>query len=418
MDSRSPGASGVPPGALFPGRDFSTNTASLINDFLDDPTFIQGLSETELGGPLAPAAPIAPDPVPPGPGALALAPGNGLVVAEPMPAGSWRLVVMDHKVHCDAVHCQGPQQLQKRRKCEFATVSNLRQFNISVELQDANGAVVRDHEAVKLSAAVVYENGDAISLRQNEQPFEESCQVEARPPRPRRGLLHLAAGDAGAPPPPPPPRVLTDKHQKRLFRIQISAPEQPALWVQTIPMRSVVKLPCMRRDRKAGDGPDGGIFFNPPVDPVCPVTPPTPSALAALKEELKEELKAELKAELKEELREELLAELKAEIATQMGAQAVAAAAARQAAPAAAPLAPFKVMSAKMEELGLDDGLPPAGRSLPLDRQLPPSRHASDRLPAQDAQRRCVVAPAAVNAAAAAAVAAANAAANECPRPP
>ena len=32
-------------------------------------------------------------------------------------------------------------------------------------------------------------------------------------------------------------------------------------------MRSVVKLPCMRRDRKAGDGPDGGIFFNPPVDP-------------------------------------------------------------------------------------------------------------------------------------------------------
>jgi len=410
MDSSSgfrAGASGVPPGALFPGRDFSTNTASLINDFLDDPSFIQGLSETELGGPLAPAAPIAPDPVPPGPGALALAPGNGLVVAEPMPAGSWRLVVMDHKVHCDAVHCQGPQQLQKRRKCEFATVSNLRQFNISVELQDANGAVVRDHEAVKLSAAVVYENGDAISLRQNEQPFEESCQVEALLVRGEVSFT-LRLGT----------QVLTDKHQKRLFRIQISAPEQPALWVQTIPMRSVVKLPCMRRDRKAGDGPDGGIFFNPPVDPVCPVTPPTPSALAALKEELKEELKAELKAELKEELREELLAELKAEIATQMGAQAVAAAAARQAAPAAAPLAPFKVMSAKMEELGLDDGPPPAGRSLPLDRQLPPSRHASDRLPAQDAQRRCVVAPAAVNAAAAAAVAAANAAANECPRPP
>lgn len=56
---------------------------------------------------------------------------------------------------------------------------------------------------------------------------------------------------------------------------------------------------------------------------------------------------------LRETRREELLAELKAEIATQMGAQAVAAAAARQAAPAAAPLAPFKVMSAKMEELGL-----------------------------------------------------------------
>ena len=209
MDSSSgfrAGASGVPPGALFPGRDFSTNTASLINDFLDDPSFIQGLSETELGGPLAPAAPIAPDPVPPGPGALALAPGNGLVVAEPMPAGSWRLVVMDHKVHCDAVHCQGPQQLQKRRKCEFATVSNLRQFNISVELQDANGAVVRDHEAVKLSAAVVYENGDAISLRQNEQPFEESCQVEAR----AAGAPHASqrAALCSATPPPLPPQAL------------------------------------------------------------------------------------------------------------------------------------------------------------------------------------------------------------------
>ena len=98
-----------------------------------------------------------------------------------------------------------------------------------------------------------------------------------------------------------------------------------------------------------------------------------------------------------------------------MGAQA----AARQVVPAVAPLAPLKVMSAKMEglDLGVDDD-PPPGRSLPPDRQLPPSRHESDRLPAQDAQRQCIVAPAAVNAAAAAAVAAANATANEFPRPP
>ena len=179
----------VPPGALFPGRGLS--------EFLNDPTFVPSLSES-----LASAAMVQP----PGPGALALAPGNGLVVAEPMPAGSWRLVVMDHKVHCDAVHCQGPQQLQKRRKCEVATVSNLRQFNISVELQDANGAVVRDHEAVKLSAAVVYENGDAISLRQNEQPFEESCQVEAR----AAGAPHASqrAALCSATPPPPPQALL------------------------------------------------------------------------------------------------------------------------------------------------------------------------------------------------------------------
>merc|ERR1719198_1864862 len=355
----------VPPGALFPGRGLS--------EFLNDPTFVPSLSES-----LASAAMVQP----PGPGALALAPG-GLVVAEPMPADSWRLVVMDHKMHCDASHCP-------RRTCEVATVSNLRQFNISVELQDENGVVVREHGEVKLSAAVVYDNGEAISLRQGEQAFAESCQVEALLDRGEVSFA-LRLGT----------KVLTATHNRR-FCIQISAPELSALRVRTIPMRSVVKLPCTRKDGKHK------------VDPVCPVTPPidagaATSGLAALKEELKEELKKELK--------EELLAEIKAEIVT--GAQAVAAAAARQVVPAVAPLAPLKVMSAKMEglDLGVDDD-PPPGRSLPPDRQLPPSRHESDRLPAQDAQRQCIVAPAAVNAAAAAAVAAANATANEFPRPP
>ena len=238
-----------------------------------------------------------------------------------MPAGSWRLVVM-------------------------------------------NSVVVREHDEVKLSAAVVYDNGEAISLRQGEQPFAESCQVEALLDRGEVSFA-LRLGT----------KVLTATHNRR-FCIQLSAPELPALRVRTIPMRSVVKLPCTRKDGKHK------------VDPVCPVTPPidagaATSELAALKAELKEELKEELKKELKEEL----LAEIKAEIVTHMGAQA----AARQVVPAVAPLAPLKVMSAKMEglDLGVDDD-PPPGRSLPPDRQLPPSRHESDRLPAQDAQREAV----------------------------
>lgn len=55
--SGSPGSSGVPPGALFPGRGFS--------EFLNDPTFVPSLSENLL----APAAMVQL----PGPGALALA---------------------------------------------------------------------------------------------------------------------------------------------------------------------------------------------------------------------------------------------------------------------------------------------------------------------------------------------------------
>ena len=215
-----------------------------------------------------------------------------------------------------------------------------------------NSVVVREHDEVKLSAAVVYDNGEAISLRQGEQPFAESCQVEAL----------LDSGEVsfalrlGT-------KVLTATHNRR-FCIQLSAPELPALRVRTIPMRSVVKLPCTRKDGKHK------------VDPVCPVTPPIDAGAAT------SELAA-LKAELKEELKEELLAEIKAEIVTHMGAQA----AARQVVPAVAPLAPLKVMSAKMEglDLGVNDD-PPPGRSLPPDRQLPPSRHESDRLPAQDAQ--------------------------------
>jgi hypothetical protein len=49
--------------------------------------------------------------------------------------GGWRLACLDHKVHCDAEFCQGPQQTPPRRKCEHYTVSNLRPFSVQVELQ-------------------------------------------------------------------------------------------------------------------------------------------------------------------------------------------------------------------------------------------------------------------------------------------
>jgi hypothetical protein len=49
--------------------------------------------------------------------------------------GGWRLACLDHKVHCDAEFCQGPQQTPARRRCEHYTVSNLRPFSVQVELQ-------------------------------------------------------------------------------------------------------------------------------------------------------------------------------------------------------------------------------------------------------------------------------------------
>lgn len=49
--------------------------------------------------------------------------------------GGWKLVCLDHKVHCDAEFCQGLEQNPPRKKCECYTVSNLRPFTVQVELQ-------------------------------------------------------------------------------------------------------------------------------------------------------------------------------------------------------------------------------------------------------------------------------------------
>lgn len=49
--------------------------------------------------------------------------------------GGWKLACLDHKVHCDAEFCQGPEQTPPRKKCECYTVSNLRPFTVQVELQ-------------------------------------------------------------------------------------------------------------------------------------------------------------------------------------------------------------------------------------------------------------------------------------------
>ena len=48
---------------------------------------------------------------------------------------SWRLVIVNHKVHCDVANCKGPRQRPPKSICQCLTISNLRAFSVAVELQ-------------------------------------------------------------------------------------------------------------------------------------------------------------------------------------------------------------------------------------------------------------------------------------------
>lgn len=243
--------------------------------------------------------------------------GSSLVAAPTVGAVpcSWRLAVVDHKVHCDAEFCQGPHQNPPKRKCENYTVSNLRPFSVQVELQDALNRRVYDHQPIMLRATAIYDNGESVSLRPNENMFDESFPAECLLLK-GEASFNLRLGQ----------QVLTDKHNKRLFRIHVLPNDAKFsdLWVQTISMRSVVKLPCMRRDKRGGEGsalpgPSAAFLDMPALS--GPSGSELPGLMAELKAALHEELKAELHEDLKAELAAELRAELKAELKWELNAE-------------------------------------------------------------------------------------------------
>lgn len=318
--------------------------------------------------------------------------GSSLVAAPTVGAVpcSWRLAVVDHKVHCDAEFCQGPHQNPPKRKCENYTVSNLRPFSVQVELQDALNRRVYDHQPIMLRATAIYDNGESVSLRPNENMFDESFPAEClllkgeasfnlrlgqqaraaterrdglapRPTRRQSALQSARARSTARPAWPagahgqaqqaPLPHTRAAERREVLWCSPRAAPSRPRapslaatrifthpqsdpppppppraadLWVQTISMRSVVKLPCMRRDKRGGEGsalpgPSAAFLDMPALS--GPSGSELPGLMAELKAALHEELKAELHEDLKAELAAELRAELKAELKWELNAE-------------------------------------------------------------------------------------------------
>jgi len=290
---------------------------------------------------------------------------------------SWRLVIVNHKVHCDVANCKGPRQRPPKSICQCLTISNLRAFSVAVELQDGFGCKVREHPQVILQATVVYENGEEISLRHNESQFDESFLNEC--------LLVSGAAQFslrfGQ-------QVLTDKHRRRLFCIRITAkdPQYQSLWAQTDPMRSVVKLPCMRKDRRNAE------------DSVPPESGPSYSHLVELKKEIKEEVMSNLAHELSQvvhKLREEIREELRKELMAELRQYRQDVLAVRRHTSAGCSSSGRSSMFAtsdiieQLEDAVIDHrNMSGRGQTLLASRMLPPSRHASDKNPPQDEKRR------------------------------